>query len=542
MRAFVERHFPSIARWLHIFGADDLLDIADSRLRLMLFGSCLISFFTGIAWIMDFAQFSCFQASPWTMGGIHEHTCLYHLVGGCVMIFMFFHSLTALLYYDEDGEELRQKKERALADLEKQCVDVLQRATGQARKLCGLLSADLGDKVREHVNRMRTILDKVKNDPSIMRADSGLHTKLVTSMAHHLHRLRQPALVQFEKLIALSGQSNFLVHTLDHERQQSMVQLLVGQESLIRTETMEASAADFFRGLLTFGQDQPLLARANSVNSRLKLPSEFDLREELVEASSNECTNSPEKVVLRPLRLVLRWFEKIEAKTIGKSRAIPGRVVYDSTAQQVGAVLQHLQKSPMYRMMLLGIACSVAFTFIEFSMMMNVIHNMRQGKCPGQYVVPCFFALGRNVVGMLAMLCYSVSLAVVLWNVDRLDAVLQVAQEMQELEDFKRQVDHLNAHDLHDEESSVSMIQIVEAQLTEQKHLVSGFFNKCWGKPVTIADYQALADDLEEALARQPARPVTPSIRGGKKEAAVSQEELTPLNSQTKPTAGFDMC
>ncbi|CAE8629797.1 unnamed protein product [Polarella glacialis] len=63
---------------------------------------------------------------------------------------------------------------------------------------------------------------------------------------------------------------------------------------------------------------------------------------------------------------------------------------------------------------------------------------------------------------MVGMVCYFISLGVVLWNVERLDAVLQVSEEIEELQDFKHQIDHLNAHDLSEEDSSVSMLQTVE--------------------------------------------------------------------------------
>merc|ERR1712238_360548 len=101
-------------------------------------------------------------------------------------------------------------------------------------------------------------------------------------------------------------------------------------------------------------------------------------------------------------------------------------------------------------------------------------------------VIACFVALLRKVFGMLAMACYMVSLGVVLWNVERLDAVLQVQEEIHEIEDFKRQIDQLNAHDLTDEDSSVSMIQSVEKALTEQKRLVAAFFNSAWGESVPL--------------------------------------------------------
>merc|ERR1711975_201505 len=107
--------------------------------------------------------------------------------------------------------------------------------------------------------------------------------------------------------------------------------------------------------------------------------------------------------------------------------------------------------------MLVGVVFSVVFAFIELNMMMTTLGHMEEGKCHGQSIVPCFFSVFRNFLGLCAMVCYTISLCVVVWNIDRLDAVLQVAQELQELEDFKRHVDQLNAHDLQDEESSVSM-------------------------------------------------------------------------------------
>merc|ERR1711953_1338355 len=109
--------------------------------------------------------------------------------------------------------------------------------------------------------------------------------------------------------------------------------------------------------------------------------------------------------------------------------------------------------------------------------------------------------MGRQLVSMVAMACYTVSLGFCLWNVERLDAVLQVHEELHELEKFKIQVDQLNAHELGDEEASVSMIEMIEAQLAEQKRLVETFFNKAFGRTVQLADFEELADLLERSLA-----------------------------------------
>ena len=53
--------------------------------------------------------------------------------------------------------------------------------------------------------------------------------------------------------------------------------------------------------------------RATSFDQSFSLPREDDLVEELREPTVNEMQQAPEKVVLLPVKLVLKWFEKIVA-------------------------------------------------------------------------------------------------------------------------------------------------------------------------------------------------------------------------------------
>merc|ERR1712007_299499 len=94
---------------------------------------------------------------------------------------------------------------------------------------------------------------------------------------------------------------------------------------------------------------------------------------------------------------------------------------------------------------------------------------LRKGQCKGLVFISCVGAWVRYFSGLCAMACYVTSLAVVLWNIERLDAVLTVQEDIHEFEDFKRQIDHLNAQVLADEDSNVSMIQSIETHLSEQK-------------------------------------------------------------------------
>merc|ERR1711972_575030 len=154
----------------------------------------------------------------------------------------------------------------------------------------------------------------------------------------------------------------------------------------------------------------------------------------------------------------------------------------------------------MGRCMVLGVFFSLTLFLFYWHMFDVCVTVLKQGQCHGNLVVPCVLALFRKIFGMAAMLCYAVSLSTVLWNIDRLDAVLQVQDEIHELQDFKHQIDHLNAHELTDEDSGVSIIQAVEKALTKQKALVARFFNNAFGESVPTSAFETLAADLEEAL------------------------------------------
>jgi len=531
MRVPLDKLWPTAFRWMQVLHLDHLLEF-NNRVRIGLLFSCVISLGYSVAWLLDIIQLTCFENTPWKEEGIGRFTCLFYLVGGVELAFMFQNSAMALAYYDESGEELRQRKERFLSEMQKQTGDVLSRATSQAHKLCGMLSADLGEKVNEHVFRMRTILGKIAKDSD--PEAKQIYNDLVIQMAHHLHGLRQPALSHFEKLIKLSGQTYTLKETLRKEKHQSMVQLLTGKTGNIpRTVTYYSDSEDIgvLSGLSRFEEvvtaqsslhealccgcchphsaPPPSIRRTTSVDAAFTVPTDAHLEEQLRPITAEEQKASPEKVVLQPLRLVLSWFEKIEPRKegAGSSRMMMGVSTaesaleeVESTAQRISAVVAHLRKSSFYRCLLFGVVCSFGFLLFYVHMLGVCWRVIVRGDCHGQTIVPCFMALVRKVFGILAMSCYMVSLGIVLWNVERLDAVLQVQEEIHEIEDFKRQIDQLNAHDLAEEDSGISLIQSVEKALMEQKALVAAFFNSAWGDSVGLERYRLLAEDLERAL------------------------------------------
>uniref|UniRef100_A0A7S1L535 Uncharacterized protein n=1 Tax=Alexandrium catenella TaxID=2925 RepID=A0A7S1L535_ALECA len=524
MRLPLDHFCPTAHRWLQVLHLDHLVEV-NSATKAMLMVSSVISVGFSFGWLSDILQLTCFTGHPWTDEGIGQYTCLYKFLGGLVLLVMAKHSLIAWAYFDETDDGLRLKKERCLGELERQCGTVLRRATKQAKQLVGLLSADLEEKVNDHVARMQTILGRIEHDQDPQAQQ--LYERLATSMAHHLHGLRQPAIEHFRKLVALSGQARFLEEVLERERHESMVGLLTGKATgLPRTETghsdLEVSlllgglVGHIHRGwtaaccCCSTGAAGPL-QRRSSVELKFSLPTEADLQEELREPTPEERKRSPEQVVLRPMRLVLRWFEKIvpdhEAAARSPASAASGSAVdwgapEREVCEQLAEVLLHLRRSPVYRCMLLGILASIAFFVFYWQTAGQVVGLLRAGSCRGPESVSCVGAFLRKVFGLCGMGCYAVSLTVVLWNVERLDAVLQVQEEIHEIEDFKRQIDRLNTQLLAEDDSNISMIQTIERQLAAQKRLVAAFYNDCWGGTVQLSRFEQLASELESALSK----------------------------------------
>ncbi|CAE8648515.1 unnamed protein product, partial [Polarella glacialis] len=164
------------------------------------------------------------------------------------------------------------------------------------------------------------------------------------------------------------------------------------------------------------------------VENSFTTPGVNDLQEELRQLSPEEIRRSPEKVVLQPVRLVLKWFEKIEPSQSSKTARSPlARLDGEGgPMDRLSDVCEHLQKSPFYRCLLLGMLASIVIFVYHWHLAGIVFTLMHNGGCRGPTIVACGGELVRTVCVMVGMVCYFISLGVVLWNVERLDAVLQV--------------------------------------------------------------------------------------------------------------------
>mmetsp|Transcript_76279 Transcript_76279/g.135109 ORF Transcript_76279/g.135109 Transcript_76279/m.135109 type:complete len:567 (-) Transcript_76279:41-1741(-) len=526
----VEELCPDFYRLLKLLGIEHIVQLRGT-VRIVLFLSCIISLgFAGI-WIADLIQFTCFNSSPWTEEGLAQFTCLYQGIGSVVFLVMFKDSFAALCYYDDAGQELKQQKKQMMSELQQQVCDVLARATKRATELYGLLSVELGREIESYIGLMKQILRILhKTDP-----ESALNRRLLIAMARHLHDLRRPALFHFHKLIKLTGNDNaFLKDALRKEHGQSMVQLLAGWRAgdprtpaLPRTETLQEDG-DLFRALVPLPLEgltgsclkfcccshrsrEPRRLERVSTSKAMSLgfPERQALQSELRDLTPEEKERSPQLVVLQPVNLVLKWFSLLNSRLPNDSTdketgasVLHGQVNaehLESLVQQsrVEWVLHHLQNSPKFRSFLWGTFFCAAYFLFYAHMCHKLVHMLLTGECGGLMFFQCSNALIKKLFGLCCMACYIWSMLLVIWNIDHLDAVLQLHMDMQELQDFKEEIEKLNAHTFGRGQNRLSMIQDIAQCLYSKKHIVDEFVKTTYGDRVPLSKFEDLVRQLE---------------------------------------------
>eukprot|EP00439_Symbiodinium_sp_Y106_P085590 s176_g29.t1 len=527
MGSLFERLWPDAHWWLRVCHLEHLVEF--SFLRLMLFIGSVISGVFGLTWLLDVMELRCFENKPWTQEGAGKYTCSVKFLGGLMMLMMFWHSVMALIHFDKNLDRLKQDRKQCIDDMNSQIGVALTHATSQAKRLCELLEIQLVQQVRGHIHKMRNILQKCE------QFCPEEFSNLVELMGNHLHCLRKPAMKKFEKLVlAFNQEAVFydLTQTLRQQKQTSMVKLLTIQSEHARglqlPRTKTAHDPEAARPLLD--QDQQLAQGIESWCSSIsrgyrkkrrtsKTPTsslaqvafshDEKLKELLQEPTEEDMRSKPEAVLLRPVSLVLNYFEKIQPFVHGEPLHAEDEEVTIGTpsqeenpyVKQANKVYVHLTDSPLYVSVLVGVVCSVALLLFHFHMAIVVLHVIRTGDhCSSLGMWSCSMELVRVITVMTGMLCHTVSLLVILWNVDKLDQVLELTEDIKEFKKTKDQIESLNKNDLADKDLDMKTLEDAHKCLQGQSGIVDEFFLRHTGQQLDVGDFRSFMEELRDAL------------------------------------------
>merc|ERR1712217_293161 len=130
--------------------------------------------------------------------------------------------------------------------------------------------------------------------------------------------------------------------------------------------------------------------------------------------------------------------------------------------------------------------------------------HLEEGKCMGEELA-CTGASIRKSLGACGMVCYIVSMTLVILHIDRVDNVMAAHQEIQDLEDFKHEIDKLNAHAFTSEDNKssggserISMMKDICDELDKKKQLIDEFIQEGFGGGLDFQRYEVLLTSLTE--------------------------------------------
>jgi hypothetical protein len=330
-----------------------------------------------------------------------------------------------------------------------------------------------------------------------------LKNDLLIAMAKHLHQLREPAMNHFERLIEFSG-NEALIKMLAKEQTESMVKLLLDDteqqqpDHIPRVQTQdEAYAYHLPDADNTSCFRTNFAAKPNElVKQHFAVSDAFVYRaEERFHIEPQDKKDHPGKVVLRPVNTVLMWFSEFQKSDetalpnstvrTAQTRALDNEQDLESRssdshipldAPSLEQMVKDVWASSMGRYMLVGTIFCVFYCLFYLITLRNVFKLLGDGECEFAKI-PCIGAAMRKSLGACAMLCYIICMMVVLTKIDKIDNVLIAQKELCEMEDFKHEVDKLNAHafDSQGGGQRVSLMKELDDHLDKKKELVFEF-------------------------------------------------------------------
>jgi hypothetical protein len=324
---------------------------------------------------------------------------------------MFYLSALAAINYDDQSQDLIDKKRQVFGEMRDQTIDALKKAKSVASELVGLLSKEIEFILDQYVLNMREILKSAdKHDASALKND------LLIAMAVHLHKLREPAIKHFATLIEFSGNGE-LMQLLAKEQMESMVELLVSPgddeqaTGLPRTRTVVEDAGiyhipDSARGCCF---SMSLATKPNSLVQK-----HFAVSRDIVHRVEQQFQtingqDHPGKVVLRPVNMVLMWFSDFSGKseerkpdvTHGHGDEQDLECNSESDAKQtpharktMACCSASLCRSSQGRYMLLGTIFCMLYCIFYLITLRDVVSILGEGECAYEEV-PCIMATIR---------------------------------------------------------------------------------------------------------------------------------------------------
>jgi len=536
---------PHLVSCLRIMNLDHLLAPRSFVHGAILFG-LVLSLVFGLMWGADVAQLYCLQSLPWSEGilGFGSFTCLYEAIGCVLFLRNAFDMILIVANYDQDEQAMLKERKNTLRQLLKQCQDMLGRVKDSIGDMHMMRVGEIAYLIRLYMEDQEEILLNFKrkwmerwsstNVQNVFRAlviQMAAYVDEPERVAASLRQMTPQDPAQDPPQDQAQDQAQCNGDEADPEqdkRMKAIVGFLLKDGSLVDEQKLVIEKLksdqfwrrarlkwlkDLFTGLVScicFCLSSvcmcSLLTRASNDSSRnLYVFGEDDGQNKAMLAENGENLSYPEDVgmfVLAPLRAAIQRINSIKIPEDREEEGIQPRA-----SLMIGQIGNPPSSRLQIRLLLRVFWTSLyllLYTLICWKIFQDLF-VLEGTKCQEsvEKTFECKVALFRKLLGMIALVTYLCTTAVILWNLALFDKVMQVQMEILEMQGFKMDMEALDSRMFGASNEINDLLGKVRNQLERRLSIVREFISnegrQDGGYAMTLQKYEDLSKKLAKA-------------------------------------------
>jgi len=525
---------PLALRFLKKVGYEDAL-IVRGYTHVALWFSCFISFAFVAIWFSDIITFQCYAKFPGSKRS-SSYLCVYEAIGILVFFASFRDSVRMIAHYDNDRQQVLQQKWQTLDRISNESTQVLQTAKVNVERLREKVVDMMKDHVANYTKEVFTIIMPTLEET--MTADNARTLKELSKLLRQ--NLKEVEDLAVEMLVDLAEENPEVYDRMREQRDSARHPLrlwdawmshehpLCAGDMPVRPASPRGRAAsaeaDEMEELQLMQlvakpgksvQDIGRLARAlgghvlQPVEELLKMPDRLSrLHVEIMGGTHSwrdrgrragcgrppwegarlvaPCTCCFPRVFAVPLRCVVRCFCCCDCCRARCKKAF----TYDPPKRlRLGCFWIQIH-TKLHEHLITGLFCSLLYCafygYFFFLMIEDFTNNCPEPTTSIDSFRQCVLLTARKCIAALSLLCYMPALAICLYHIDRLDAVMETVETIWELEDIHRAVRAFNLR-MEEVADQVVLLRAVQDRVLTRTNLVMRF-----GKRAGAAARQSL--------------------------------------------------
>lgn len=474
---FAQRRFPTFFGFLRTLGYDEALIVKDI-VHVALYMSFFISFVFVATWANDVVSLNCLKTGKW-VGWVGKYRCAYELVGAFLFFGTLRDSMQMIAHYDSQHGELLEKKKKLMNDLHSDISSALQKAKENSGTLFNMLftmyESQVGQYVEEYFdNILPTLSQKLLRRGRDVEQEATMLRELTDLLGANLAEPRLLASALISKLVDVYRE----------------VELKTNQNSGMPDVELAESTTFLPSALRETDVRSPPFWTARVQQSRLqRYLSDPVIADAYIQGTSNDKEEKPGAQVFLPLKKMGTFLDTFMNSDYMRRLQLESSEHYETpdiehligfgAAPEGWACVEPRPRSFCVPRLLACVCCVCRFRVCKSTVfdpalkypkrvsvgcfwfqLMSKLHEriiqsillntvyvsfyvwrlgavVGSSGCPDEEFWLCVLDMNRRSLVVLALLANIPFLLVCLWRIHDLDAIIQIMEDINKLEDIR---------------------------------------------------------------------------------------------------------